>query len=197
MIRLATETLRLTCSKKVFAYTIWPKGGIPIWYALYCPRENEQDVIQMCREHLTHSAAKDIFAFTYDRMRKYQGTWHLEKKPMFPDYVFLESEDSGKLYEELRNFGKMANVQDESTTFTPVTPEEEEMLRRLCGRQHHLKMSRGIIRDGVTLITEGPLIGLENQIRKIDRHKRLARVERRNGNSSDYITAGLEIVEKS
>ena len=151
----------------------------------------------MCRAHLTHSAVKDIFALTYDRMRKYQGAWHLERKPLFPDYVFLESEDSNRLCEELRTFGKMSGAREGGVDFGPIEPEEEELLKRLCGGQHHLEMSKGVIRDGVAEITEGPLMGMEKQIRKIDRHKRIARVDRGNGRISDYITAGLEIVEKS
>lgn len=116
---------------------------------------------------------------------------------MFPDYIFLESEDSKRLHEELGKFEEMPNIREDGTAFAPVMPEEEELLKRLCQGGHHLEMSKGVIRDGVTQITEGPLVGLEKQIRKIDRHKRLARVDSGNGKLSDYITAGLEIVEKS
>ena len=38
-------------------------------------------------------------------------------------------------------------------------------------------MSRGIIREGNAQVTDGPLKGMENRIRRIDRHKRLAKIE--------------------
>ncbi len=53
-----------------------------------------------------------------------------------------------------------------------------------------------MIFEGVTKVTEGPLKGLEAQICKIDRHKRLARLETPQGENVRYVLAGLEIMEK-
>ena len=50
-------------------------------------------------------------------------------------------------------------------------------IRDSGGTEHYVPMSRGIIRDGVTIVTEGPLVGNEARIRKIDRHRRLAKIE--------------------
>ena len=74
-------------------------------------------------------------------------------------------------------------------------------------------MSHGVIKDGITRITEGPLKGMEQRIGRIDRHKRLAKLlltvnrDQRRGKKQDpqeigeqdfrYITAGLEITEKN
>ena len=88
-----------------------------------------------------------------------------------------------------------------------IGAEEEKILRNLCGKEHHLEMSRGIIREGNAQVTDGPLKGMENRIRRIDRHKRLAKIEIA-GIADDlrhyrkdawcrYIPAGLEITEKS
>ena len=77
---------------------------------------------------------------------------------------------------------------------TPVHREEEQFLRGLCDGTHHSGMSRGYIQDGHTHITEGPLRGKERLIRKIDRHKRLARLEMP-GNLRD-VNVGLEIYSK-
>ena len=38
-------------------------------------------------------------------------------------------------------------------------------------------MSQGYIKNGITHIVTGPLVGMERRIRKIDRHKRLANIE--------------------
>ena len=76
--------------------------------------------------------------------------------------------------------------------------ETEAFLRRLGGTDHYVPMSRGIIRDGVTIVTEGPLVGNEARIRKIDRHRRLAKIE---GPSelwqNEGFWTGLEITSKS
>ncbi len=56
---------------------------------------------------------------------------------------------------------------------------------------------RGVIYGGITQVTEGPLKAAERRICKIDRHKRLAKVEVPEGKIFRYLSAGLEIEEKS
>ena len=60
-----------------------------------------------------------------------------------------------------------------------------------------ITMSTGYIKDGITYVTEGPLLGREKFIRKIDRHKRLAWLMIPAGNSIWKMSAGLEIVSKN
>lgn len=127
-------------------------------------------------------------------MRKYEGSWHVEQQSMFPDYVFLESEDGERLAKELEQYQKILTVLSGQNALTPVQKEEEQFLRGLCDKAHHSGMSRGYIRDGHTHITEGPLRGKERLIRKIDRHKRLARLEMP-GNLRG-VNVGLEIYNK-
>ena len=170
------------------------KGALVIWYVLYCPNHKEQDIIRSCRQHLTDKALRDAFCFTYDRMRRYEGSWHVERQSMFPDYVFLESEDGERLAEELEQYQSILTVLGGQGALTPVCGEEEQFLRGLCDGSHHSGMSRGYIRNGHTHITEGPLQGKEKLIRKIDRHKRLAKLEMP-GNLRG-VNVGLEIYNK-
>ena len=51
---------------------------------------------------MSKEALKEAFVFTYDRMRRFQGEWHLERQLMFPAHVFLDSDDEAALTEELR-----------------------------------------------------------------------------------------------
>lgn len=143
---------------------------------------------------MTDKALTDAFCFTYDRMRRYEGSWHVERQSMFPDYVFLESEDGERLAKELEQYRKVLTVLGGQGVLTPVHTEEELFLRELCGKDHHSEMSRGYIRNGRTCVTEGPLQGNERMIRKIDRHKRLARLKI--PGSSRGVNVGLEIYDK-
>ena len=142
-----------------------------------------------CKKKMSQKALHSVFVLTYDRMRRYEGAWHLERKLLFPEHVFFESEDEEILLDELK---KCDVIIESEKHLIRMRREDEEFLRILCGREHHLQMSRGVIYRGVTHITEGPLKGMENRICKIDRHKRLARLSMLN----DSIPAGLEITEK-
>ncbi len=121
----------------------------------------------------------------------------MEKRLMFPDYVFLESDDEKALLEELIQYEGMADLLQDFGTVFNVQKSEEIFLTLLCGKTHHLGMSKGIIRNGITQIIEGPLKGMEERIYRIDRHKRLARLEAPVSSASKSILAGLEIVEKN
>lgn len=179
----------------------------------------------MCREALSKDAAEDVFILTYDRMRRYEGAWHVEERNLVPSCVFLVSRDGRLLAEELWKCG----ILGERDGVCEVCREAEEFLRGLYGEGRHLEMSKGIIRDGRPEVTAGPLKGMEKRIRRIDRHKKLVRlevpVERDCGEMSEksdsvksgsgefgsmksgsgtgrwergfeYIVAGLEIVER-
>ena len=173
------------------------KGVFAIWYVLYCPNQKEETLLSACKRHLTREALGDAFIFTYDRMRRYDGTWHLERRILFPHYLFLESGNEDRLVEELKQYSEVFPVFERDGKLVRVEPEEEGLLRTLCGADHHSRMSRGYIRDGQTVVTEGPLKGKENLIRRIDRHKRIARVGMPSTGQLREMQVGLEIVAKS
>ncbi|MCI9421134.1 MAG: antiterminator LoaP [Dorea sp.] len=168
-----------------------------IWYLIQCQKQNEWKILNSCRQNISRTALKDAFIFTYDRMHKFHGEWHLEKRLMFPTYVFLESDHADALVEELKQYEGIVDLLRASGKMIPVQKNEEMFLSDLCGKSHHLGMSKGVIRDGITQIMEGPLQGLEERICRIDRHKRLAKVEAPKSLPQGSILAGLEIVEKS
>lgn len=120
---------------------------------------------------------------------------------MFPHYIFMESENGERLRNELEEYRGFVTILEDQECLIPVKKEEKQFLQGVCGISHNLGMSKGYIQNGQTCVTEGPLQGREKLIRKIDRHKRLARliIPGRNafGDSNLEICAGLEIVSKS
>ncbi len=146
-----------------------------------------------CKKYLSPKVFRDMFVLTYDRMRRYEGMWHLERQSLFPGYVFLESEEQVIRQDELGDCLITSGILE---CMIQVGRKEEKFLKELCGEAHNLKMSRGVIWKGITRITEGPLKGRENRICEIDRHKRLARIEIGMEPDCYFIPAGLEITEK-
>lgn len=92
--------------------------------------------------------------------------------------------------------GDIAQILGENKEIIPIQMEEEMFLKSMCDDSHHIEMSRGYIRDGFTTVTEGALCGKEKWIRKIDRHKRLAKLELPCGGRWKETQVGLEIVKK-
>lgn len=141
---------------------------------------------------MMNSPIQDVFVLTYSCMKHYQGAWHMEKRLLFPEYVFLESD-------ALPSASALSRTEERETRDSPVVealkPEEEEFLRQISQPGHHVEMSKGYIKSGKTFVTEGPLYGKEPYIRRIDRHKRLAKLELPMSHGRE-IQVGLEIYRK-
>lgn len=168
-----------------------------MWCVLRCNPGQEQNMVEACRKEIDGRTLFDVFQLTGEQMKRYEGSWHLEKKILFPLTVFLETADRNALIAKMRPYAHMAQKDDGRDFLQPLTDEEEKFLERLFGREHYLSMSTGYIKSGITHVTKGPLKGWENRICKIDRHKRTARLKAPTEWLQRSFVAGLEIVSKS
>ena len=148
---------------------------------------------------LSEEQKKRIFVPTYDCMKKYQGSWHMEQKPAFRNCFLIECRDRDDLADMLHRL-QYADILAENITANAIAllPEQEVFLRNLMMPEtKKISMSTGYIKDGRTYVTKGPLQGREKMISRIDRHKRLAKLRFAAGNTDRELCAGLEIISKS
>lgn len=136
---------------------------------------------------------KEVVCFQYQRPMRYCGGWHLEKRTLLPGCVFLSGsklELTEEKCQEDRGAGEKAKEK------FSLTPCEMPYVKDMCQEGNLISISKGIIRDGKPFITSGPLKGREGLIRKIDRHKRTAKIEIPFDGNKRQVTVGLEIYEK-
>lgn len=145
--------------------------------------------IKNSQKLISSGEVEEIIFFQYQRMMRYGGQWHLERRAALPGCVFL----AGTNVEIPKGNLKKAGDLEKNICLTPC---EIPYLRELCQNKGLIAISRGIIRDGVPVVTSGPLTGRERLIRKIDRHKRTARIEIFFNGEKKQVTVGLEIYEK-
>ncbi len=135
-------------------------------------------------------------------MYRRQNQSTLVEKTMFPGYVFVECKMNQnefilflkELHEKLPKFMKLLKVDKEGTSV--LYPDEKEYLKSLLNENYVLDHSTGFIEGDKTIITEGPLKGMENTILKIDRHKRRALIEVIICNVPSQVKVSLEIISK-
>ena len=126
----------------------------------------------------------------------------LYTKGYWYDYNYLmEDED----LEELRKhseFETMANLCRErqqaalESAESVLVQEEVELLMRIGTDKQLVEMSSGIIENDRVRILSGPLMGMEGNIRRIDRHKRIAYLEIEMFGRTVEMKVGLEIIRK-
>lgn len=144
-------------------------------------------------------ANESAFSPTCEIENRIMGSTYYVTRRLMPGYIFIRTEDAEKLYLRLMNekshhsLQTMTKLLKTGETFTPLHPEEEQMLLSLFGQDHHAGISTGVIINGKLQVTEGPLKGLEDKIVYIDRHKHLAALSLKIGDRRIRVKVALEV----
>lgn len=145
------------------------------WYVLFVQGGKEKRLTEFLKEH-------DLQAFTpfMQRLQKKEGTFQVKEVLMFPSYIFIQSKLSqtdfnARLYQlkQLKS-GIVKQLLYDVEGTSALHPREQRLLECLMDDTHMIKHSTGFIEGDEIIIMDGPLKGMESEIVKIDRHKRIA-----------------------
>lgn len=141
------------------------------WYILFVQTEKQSQLCVLLEQEGVHAFLPMIEYYRRDR----RG---LAEKPMFPGYIFVQSELAQKEFDDLldsmeeRRWGFIRQLKEEGGA--ALSEEEKAFFQWLLGDSGTARMSYGYLNPaGKAVITYGPLIGCERHIRKTDRHNRL------------------------
>ena len=188
--------LKIRLNFRRVSYSVKMKGVLLIWYVLCCEEGNEWKAAELLGQRYGCPGQEKVFLITFEKMKRYKGVWHCQEEALLRGCVFAEADSQDRL-ENAANATAKFRISGGAYS-QRLMENEQDFLWDISGESHRIPMSKGYIKNGVTIVTEGPLCGKERQICKIDRHKRLARIEsplecyRNRG-----LWMGLEIVEKS
>ena len=87
-VALATwynEIKNISQSKKLYE-----KGEAAIWYMLHCGKGQEEEAVQKWKQQ-DSTAKAQAFLFTFERMKRYEGSWHSLHAPLFPGMFFWKA----------------------------------------------------------------------------------------------------------
>lgn len=168
------------------------------WYAVQVRSGKEDKFVEWCEKKVNHQAYKDIFIPRVMMAKKYQGKWHNEKRVLFPGYVFVITDQVEDLFQELKKIPDLTKMLGEyKGEIFPIYSKEVQYLLKYDQEGHVVNMSTGYIEGDNIIITDGPLMGYEGSIKKIDRHKRIAYLDLEGFEDITSIKVGLEIISKN
>jgi len=172
------------------------------WVVVFARTGLEEKLVQIIREKLD---TEEYLPFVPMKEMPYRskGVVHKIRKPLFPGYVFVQTEIEPILVAEklslaLKNTRDFYSILHYGDNEKDVVVREEERLywERLFDADFCVVGSVGFIEGDTIWITSGALIGLEGQIKIINRHKREAVVEMAMMGAVREVAVMLEIVEK-
>lgn len=168
-----------------------------MWYAIQVATGREESIKRVCEKMLDRKVYEAIFIIRFNRAKRYYGKWHRECEIMFPGYLFIDTEHPLELYENLKNIPEITKLLGrEEELFLSIEANKEAFFKSMLNIHYEIDISKGIIIGDKVLITEGPLMGNEGMIKKINRHKRIAILSLEMFGQSTDVTVGLEIVSK-
>ncbi|MCH5350445.1 MAG: antitermination protein NusG [Clostridiales bacterium] len=177
------------------------------WYVLYTKTNTEARVIS----DFTEAFKKRKLDFSvelfcpeteiYYRKSKGGNGSTYKKRPLFPNYVFIETDMPEKDFsKEFSDFIYKSNdiirLLKYGTGRISIEPEERMRFEYLFKGKRCLDRSVGIIEGDVITVTAGPLMGCEGLISHINRHNRTATINVEMFGGVIEAKVALEIIDK-
>lgn len=170
-----------------------------MWYVIQTETGQEKTAKKLIEAIVPGELYSDCRIIWYETKRKYLGEWHVEKKMMFPGYLFIiaDEENIVQIFFKLKRVPKLTKLIRQDATMIPLYPHEEALLTHLSGEDGNVDFSIGIKEGDTVKIVSGCLKGLESRIIRIDRHRRRAKIEIPILGSNREVEVGLEIIAKT
>jgi transcriptional antiterminator NusG len=172
------------------------RGNTYMWYVMQVRTGTEENICCQCQRLIAPKLLERCFLPHYEQKKRYQGEWHIQERVLFPGYVFLITSDIESLIDKLRMVNGLTKIVKVGDELVALTTEEVAFLQHMGKEEQVVEMSTGIIENDKVKIYQGPLVGLEGSIKKIDRHKRLAWMSLEMFGRQTEIQVGLEILAK-
>lgn len=177
-----------------------PKGqhGRVRWYLVHTPNGKERETCEKVRRIIPHELMQDAFVMQKEFWFKRDGAWSLQTKPMYKEYFFVTTRDAALLDKALAqlSFGcRIAGSRERA--YAPMPDDAQDWYRSVLDDDGVVRNSVARIEDGVLHIEQGPLVGQEARVHKIDRRKRWCLVDVGEGDSAFRELLPLDVPSKT
>lgn len=141
------------------------------------------------------SVLQECFCPTYQHKRKVRGQWVEQETLLLPGYVIAVTHDPWKLSHTLRAVPGFTKLLTMGETFIPLSTDDRQWIERWTTQGNRsIPMSFGYKEGDKVVVTEGPLVGHEAMIIRVNRRKRVAHLEIHAGQLTIHTTVGLEVL---
>ena len=154
-----------------------------MYYVINVKTGKEQQAIDDIKKNAPSDSSFDVFAPYRKALRKYKGEFKEVIERCFPGYIFVETDDVKQLFFELYwipGYQRLLGREGITYNFVPLDPDESRMIDILYSVNNNriTEISNIEVSVGQTIrVLDGPLVGLETQIKKVNVHKRTVTVE--------------------
>lgn len=168
------------------------------WYVVKVREGGEKPAARDLARAAGSELVRECFAPRVQLLQKRQGQWVTVERALYPGYVLAVTDDPRRLDRRMAQLTLPARlVGRRGVSYVPLPEGERGWLERALGGDRVLRPSRGVIEDGRLHVEEGPLVGCESRVRRIDRHKSAAYVEMGMPDGRALLRVALAVTSKT
>lgn len=153
-----------------------------MWYVMQTITGKEQELVQAVDRVLQRKGYQRCFVIWQESVWRLEGSYKTCFRPLFPSYVFVETDTPREFYFALKQVPKLSILLGTEGAFWTVWKEEQELLCRLLDREagENCLIRRSLVQvdeGGNICAAEGALKEFMGQIVKKRLRKRSVVVE--------------------
>lgn len=145
-----------------------------MWYVLWTTSGKEEKTKQTIINHVDPSLYSRCVVPYRNKRHFYRGQSEIVTILLFPSYVFIETDNVKEFAEVVGGFPGYNIILQTDDLFCPIYKEEEYLFTDLINEYGIIDISKGYMDGDRVHVTEGPLVGYEEHIKKVIRRKSLA-----------------------
>ncbi|AJQ26585.1 antiterminator LoaP [Pelosinus fermentans] len=164
------------------------------WYVLWVKTGAEEGIQKCLQSYFDYNTLHSLIPKRL-LIEKRQGVAHLVQKKMFPGYVFICADMNYIIYNIIKKIPKIIKILNSNGSYySAIDDSEINIILSLVGSGDIVKISRIHIKNSKIFILNGPLKNLEGIVKRIDKHKKRAKILINLLNTPKLIDVGIEIV---
>lgn len=171
-------------------------GDLP-WYVVQVMTGRESRLRELICREAGPEVLIECFIPSFEVQKKIRGTWRVERARLFPGYVFVVTGDIEELKLRLRRVPEFARLLTVGESFVALEASERAWLAAFTTADDRvIPMSMGAVEGDRIVVTQGPLMGREGWIVRVNRRKSLAFIQVEMFGRKIETKIGLGIVRK-
>ncbi len=153
-------------------------------YVIQTETGKELETVREMKANLDKEAYKEIFTIRYENVLRIKGMYKLERRVLFPSYIFVETDNPELLFLQLKRVVNrtmfIMDKDEKGFEYFSVSSEEEKLLRQLINENDNYIVTLSLVgynKNKRINRAAGPLKFFINKITEVDNRHRRAFVE--------------------
>lgn len=166
-----------------------------MWFVINIKPGHEEQAVELLRAAPATDGVQEVFCPMAVAANREGGMFVEKRLPMFDGCVFAIAPSKWELRKAIRHADGIGHLLDDDRSFEPVDEAEADFINALAGAEGRaIDMSEAVVLKGGFLnITNGPLLGREQEIRKRSGHARWAYLDSSVAGKPRYARLGLRV----